>query len=56
MSDEALVCDGCDRTVTRDDALRQESYGDLDSESWQTLCCPDCGARLRTVYVGDHDR
>ena len=52
MSDEALECDGCGLTVTREDAVRRETYSDLDSESWQTLCCPDCGARLKTVYVG----
>jgi len=52
MSDEALHCDTCDRRVERAAATRAETYGDLDSERWQTLCCPDCGSRLKTVFVG----
>jgi hypothetical protein len=26
--------------------------GGLDPDKWQTLCCPDCGSRLKTVFVG----
>lgn len=46
-------CDSCGRTVSRDEAIRQETVGDLDPDTWQTLCCPDCGSRLVTVFVGD---
>jgi|GEM_PF-1154852 len=45
-------CDTCGRSVTADEAIRRETIGGLDTDRWQTLCCPDCGARLRTVFVG----
>ncbi len=50
---ETLACDTCDREVPSSDARRRETYGGLDPEKWQTLCCPHCGDRLRTVFVGD---
>lgn len=46
-------CEVCERDVTHDEAVRTETYGDLDSSKWQTLCCPVCGGRLKTVFVGD---
>ena len=49
---EDLHCDTCDADVSRADATRTETYGDLDSDTWQTLCCPSCGSRLKTVFVG----
>ncbi|MBV0902598.1 hypothetical protein [Haloarcula salina] len=49
---EQFDCDTCGRSVTADDAIRRETMGDLDRTQWQTLCCPDCGDRLRTVFVG----
>jgi DNA-directed RNA polymerase subunit RPC12/RpoP len=52
MTDETFDCGTCDRTVSRDEARRSETYGGLDPEKWQTLCCPDCGSRLKTVFVG----
>lgn len=52
MSDDALRCDTCERRVERSEATRTETYGDLDSDRWQTLCCPECGSRLKTVFVG----
>jgi ribosomal protein S26 len=48
-----LTCDACSATVPRADAIRTETYGDLDADRWQTLCCPTCGKRLRTVLVRD---
>lgn len=48
----ALECDTCGRSVTVEEAIRRETFGDLDNDRWQTLCCPDCGARLRTIFVG----
>jgi len=50
MSDD-LHCDTCEQAVERADATRTETYGGLDSDTWQTLCCPDCGCRLKTVFV-----
>lgn len=50
---EPVHCDTCGATVTVDEARRTETYGDLDSDTWQTLCCPSCGSRLKTVFVGD---
>lgn len=49
MGDE-LYCEVCERAVDRGAATRTETYGDLDPATWQTLCCPDCGRRLRTVF------
>ena len=45
-------CDTCDQRVPREEATRTATMGDLDPTSWQTLCCPDCGNRLKTVFVG----
>ena len=53
MTDDTFYCDTCERDVTRAEARRSETYGGLDPEKWQTLCCPDCGGRLKTVFVGD---
>lgn len=50
---ETFHCDTCDRDVPRSEARRTETYGGLDPAKWQTLCCPDCGSRLKTVFVGD---
>ncbi|WP_201740192.1 hypothetical protein [Salinigranum halophilum] len=52
-SEDALHCDTCSKTVARGDAIRTETYGDLDADRWQTLCCPTCGGRLKTVFVRD---
>lgn len=51
MSDDALDCEQCSLSVTRDEATRTETMGDLDPSKWQTLCCPSCGRRLKTVLV-----
>lgn len=52
MSDDALECSHCEKTVDREEAIRRKTYGDLDTDRWQTLCCPHCGRRLKTVFVG----
>ncbi|WP_318567250.1 hypothetical protein [Salinigranum marinum] len=49
---ETLRCATCGRAVAVADAHRRETYGGLDSDAWQTLCCPTCGSRLKTVFVG----
>ncbi|NHX40110.1 MULTISPECIES: hypothetical protein [Haloarcula] len=50
----AEECDTCARSVTVEEAIRRATFGDLDTDRWQTLYCPDCGARLRTLFVGAH--
>lgn len=50
--DSELSCSVCDETVSRADAIVCGTMGDLDPDSWQTLCCPTCGNRLKTVFVG----
>lgn len=50
---ETLECDTCDRDVPSEVATRTETFGDLERTKWQTLCCPHCGNRLKTVFVGD---
>jgi Zn finger protein HypA/HybF involved in hydrogenase expression len=52
MSEEEFRCDTCDRRVGRAETTRASTYGGLDSDRWQTLCCPHCGSRLKTVFVG----
>lgn len=49
---DPLPCE-CGREVPPDDAIRTETYADLDATSWQRLCCPTCGRALQTVFVGD---
>lgn len=51
--DDTFDCDVCDVAVRVADARRSETMGDLPPDRWQTLCCPDCGSRLKTVFVGD---
>lgn len=50
---EQFYCETCERNVSREAVVRTETMGDLDPEKWQTFCCPDCGNRLQTVFVGD---
>ncbi|MFT4883482.1 MAG: hypothetical protein ACI8U4_000989 [Natronomonas sp.] len=50
---DTLECDTCDAKVAGEEAIRRKTMGDLDPMKWQTLCCPHCGARLKTVFVGD---
>lgn len=51
MRDESLDCAGCGRAVDPEEATRTETMGDLDPDRWQTLCCPTCGHRLKTVLL-----
>lgn len=53
MDVETFDCDNCDEVTTPAEAIRTETMGDLDPTKWQTFCCPVCGARLKTVFVGD---
>lgn len=53
VNDAAARCDTCDRDVSYEQAVKTETYGGLDPTKWQALCCPDCGRKLKTVYVGD---
>ena len=46
-----LVCETCDRAVSREAATRTKPYADLDPKRWQSLCCPTCGRRIKTVLV-----
>jgi predicted nucleic acid-binding Zn ribbon protein len=50
---DTIRCETCGAGVAVDDAIRRETYGDLDPARWQTLCCPDCGGRLKTVLVDE---
>jgi hypothetical protein len=53
MAEDELDCGNCNHTVSRADAVRTKTYGGLDPDRWQSLCCPRCGRKLKTVYVGD---
>jgi len=50
---EDFACENCGSSVERAEATRTETYGNLDRDAWQVLCCPHCGERLQTVFVGD---
>ena len=52
MRDE-YECPNCGERFTRTEALRSETMGGLDPTAWQTLNCPVCGSRVKTVFVGD---
>ncbi|MFC6786297.1 hypothetical protein ACFQFH_10450 [Halobaculum halobium] len=53
MSDaDRYTCDDCGAEFAASAATRTETIGALDSDAWQTLCCPTCGARVKTVFVG----
>lgn len=51
--DDQLECATCEAEVPFEEARRTETYGGLDPDKWQTLCCPHCGNRLKTAFVGD---
>lgn len=52
MSDaDRYACDDCETEFGASAATRTEPMGDLDTDAWQTLCCPACGARVKTVFV-----
>jgi Zn finger protein HypA/HybF involved in hydrogenase expression len=53
MTEDDLYCDTCEQSVDREEATRTKTMADLDPEKWQSLCCPDCGNKLKTVFVGD---
>jgi hypothetical protein len=55
MGSDALTCEFCGREVTRAEAVRTETYGGLDPSKWQSLCCPDCGRKLQTVFVAGEE-
>jgi hypothetical protein len=52
---DTFHCGACDRAVPREAATRTETFGDLDPEKWQSFCCPDCGRKLKTVFVALED-
>ena len=52
-ADEEYECPDCGEPFGRDEATRSETMGGLDPAVWQTLNCPVCGARVKTVFVGD---
>lgn len=53
--EEPLYCEQCAESVERKATIRTETMGDLDPTKWQSLCCPTCGKRLQTVFVGGED-
>lgn len=54
MSGDAdrYACDNCGADFDSGGATRTATMGDLNSDTWQTLCCPGCGARVKPVFVG----
>jgi len=54
MSDD-LHCDTCDCAVAREEATRSETCADLNPKRCQALWCPDCGRKLKTVFVDEDE-
>jgi hypothetical protein len=52
---DSFHCETCDRDVPAEAATRAETIADLDPAKWQSFCCPDCGRKLKTVFVGLED-
>ncbi|MDF9745794.1 hypothetical protein [Natrinema salsiterrestre] len=52
-TDDTFECDACGNRVSVDEARRTKTMGGLDPTRWQTVCCPACGSRLKTVFVGE---
>lgn len=52
VTDNEYLCEFCNKTHNKNEVIRSKTYGDLDSEKWQTFCCPNCGRRIKTVFVG----
>jgi len=50
---DSLECDTCGSAMPAEAAVRRETMGDPDLTTWQTFCCPNCGCRLKTVFVGN---
>jgi uncharacterized protein (UPF0212 family) len=53
MEEDPLHCPVCETDIDIDEATVCGTMGDLDPEKWQTLCCPHCGQRLKTVFIGE---
>lgn len=53
--DDTYECETCDTVVPIEDVIRTETMGGLDPNKWQTFCCPECGSRLQTVFVGSEE-
>ncbi len=51
--DDSFVCENCGTRFERATAIRRETIGGLDPDKWQTFCCPECGVKVKTVFVGD---
>ena len=50
---DRFECERCGTVASRAETRRSKTMGGLDPKRWQTLCCPNCGTRLKTVFVGD---
>ena len=50
---DSLERDTCGSAMPAEAAVRRETMGDLDPTTWQTFCCPNCGSRPKTVFVGN---
>jgi predicted RNA-binding Zn-ribbon protein involved in translation (DUF1610 family) len=46
-------CDNCGEAFDRDRGIRSAPMGDLDTSQWQRFDCPNCGTRVKTVFVGN---
>ncbi|QLG60232.1 hypothetical protein [Halorarum salinum] len=52
-TDDAYECPNCGERFGLERAVRSRTTGGLDPDAWQTLNCPACGSRVKTVFVGD---
>jgi predicted RNA-binding Zn-ribbon protein involved in translation (DUF1610 family) len=52
-SEAEFTCDDCGEQFDRDRGIRSAPMGDLDTTQWQRFDCPNCGRRVKTVFLGD---
>lgn len=48
-----FTCDDCGEQFDRDRGIRSAPMGDLDTNQWQRFDCPNCGRRVKTVFLGN---
>lgn len=53
VGEDTVYCETCDVEYSLAETDECGTMGDLDPETWQTRCCPRCGNRLKTIFVGD---
>ncbi|MFB6176427.1 MAG: hypothetical protein ABEI99_04665 [Halobaculum sp.] len=51
--DSEFTCDHCGEQFDRERGIRSAPLADLDTTQWQRFDCPNCGRRVKTVFLGN---